>query len=67
MKYSPLERYTALDCLLHPYYDELRISTDPQIQQYVKNLDLLKFDQDIEQSHFPSDRIDDIRKKLSIE
>ncbi|KAG0657073.1 regulator of ime2 [Maudiozyma exigua] len=67
LKYSPLERYSALDCLLHPYYDELRNSTDEHIRQYVSILHLLKFDKDTEIADFPPDRVDEIKRKLQAE
>lgn len=67
LKYNPLERFTALDCLVHEYYDELRFSTDEQVIEYTKNLNLLQFDYERELSHIPVEKLDEIKIKLNIQ
>lgn len=43
LRYNPTERFTALQCLCSPYFDELRSTTDPELASVVSNLRLMEF------------------------
>ncbi|GMM53667.1 serine/threonine protein kinase [Maudiozyma humilis] len=67
LQYSPLARATALQCLLHPYFDELRFSQDEHVREQANNLQLLHFDRDTELAHVQKDQFEEVCGKLNVQ
>ena len=67
LQYSPLARATALQCLLHPYFDEIRFSQDEHVREQANNLQLLHFDHDTELAHVQKDQFEEVCGKLNVQ
>ena len=63
LKYDPLERFNALQCLCSPYFDELKLD-DGKINQITTDLKLLEFDENVELGHLSPDELSSVKKKL---
>lgn len=63
LKYDPLERFNALQCLCSPYFDELKLD-DGKITQITTDLKLLEFDENVELGHLYPDELSSVKKKL---
>lgn len=48
LKYDPLERFTALQCLCASYFDELRQPSSTELASVISDLNLLHFDEETE-------------------
>ncbi|CCD24985.1 putative serine/threonine protein kinase MRK1 NDAI_0E01690 [Naumovozyma dairenensis CBS 421] len=65
LKYDPLERFNALQCLCSPYFDELRYG-EGRIKEITNDLKLLEFIVDEELAHLNPNELDIIKNKLAI-
>ncbi|GAV51802.1 hypothetical protein ZYGR_0AF02730 [Zygosaccharomyces rouxii] len=63
LKYDPMERFNALQCLCSSYFDELR-QAQGQLKQIVDSLQLLHFEYDTELAHLTQDQLEAVRLKL---
>ena len=66
LKYNPLERFDALQCLCHDYFDEIRFTNDAKMIELSKSLGLLDFDESVELCNLTPDGLEAVRVKLNI-
>ncbi|SCU87870.1 LAFA_0E09340g1_1 [Lachancea sp. 'fantastica'] len=66
LRYDPTERFTALQCLCSPYFDELRQAKeqDPQLAEAVQKLNLLDFSDQLDFDSLSLEETQNVREKL---
>ncbi|SCU85418.1 LADA_0D07382g1_1 [Lachancea dasiensis] len=66
LRYDPMERFTALQCLCSPYFDELRQAEgqDEELRAVVQNLKLTDFSDQLELESLTIEETEKVRQRL---